>query len=275
MALIAASDLNDVLDAAVLYAQRTVGTEATDLGIGVVDGSWGAAGAAGEIRDVLLAMTDLEPVEALSAAALALGRSTSGIAIAAERLSALLAAVQSHGTRFGLPNVSNLDGLLSWFNVVDATNWQTLQAPFWRDLFAAWQGGTTGPSVWNVYFEVLQGATYANGLRKLVVGTGETAGFSVDGTKYCGGFPKVKVSGLSGSGTVTVTGDAYDPASRARQVGKTWTAAISGDGTVALTVGTAPANSLIAACSAIEAGVGISAGTFVVEAHRPSGRPLL
>jgi len=270
VALIEAADLNTILDACVLYAKRAIGTEAEDLGIGEAGGSWGAAGAAQDVQDAVLAMTDLEPVSAVAASVLQLIESASGIKVAAGHLGPLLSALQVHGTRFGLPNVTSLEGLLTYYNTVHATKWGALQAPLWRDLFQAWLGTSASP--WNVYFEAVGG----DGLRKLIVGTGETAGDSIDGALYAGGFPKLAVSGLSGSGTVTVTGSALDPATRQVSVGRTWTASVTVDGTVALAPGggsAAAANSLILACTLIEAAGGISAGTIVVEAHRPTGRP--
>ena len=127
----------------------------------------------------------------------------------------------------------------------------------------------------NLYYEVLQ-AVYANALAKLVVaGTAFTAGVVVDQTKYAGGTPQINVTAITGSGLVTVTGTAFNPATQQTVAGVTWTATASSTSVIALTPGTAPSNSLIGAVSAISVAAGITAGTIYVEAARPTGRPLL
>lgn len=171
--------------------------------------------------------------------------------------------------------IVSLDTYLTYLNVTHATKWQALCAPDFRDAFYAMAGAH--PSVQNVYFEIVQGATYANALRKLVVGTGQTAGASVDTTKYCGGFPKLVVSGFAGSAdTVTVTGTQYDPATKTATAGKTWTVSVTGNGTFTLAPGggtPAATDSLIAAVTSIVAGANITASTTIyAEAQRPSGR---
>lgn len=177
--------------------------------------------------------------------------------------------------RSEVSGVTSLDDYLTYLNITHATKWQCLFDPNYRDLFFAIRG--TYPSPENLYFEVIS-PTYANGLRKLVIGTGQTAGASVTTTSYCGGFPKITVSGSTGADTVTVTGTQYNPATNTATAGKTWTAAVTGDGTVALVSGggtPADTDALITACSGITAGGSLSAGTIIVEAHRPTGRPLL
>jgi hypothetical protein len=278
MSVIVASDLNAVLDPCVRFALRYVGTQASGYGVGVSGGVWGAVGAITDLKTVLVTtISDLDPIAALVQPIQTLDLSVNGVGQAANNLAPILSALQGHVTRFQVPNVRSLDDYLTYLNVSQATKWQALQHPYWRDLASSWQTGVY-PSAWNLYFEVLQGATYANGLAKFVVGTGYSVGQTIDTSMYAGGFPQLKASGITGTGLVTVTGTAYDPATKTATAGMTWTATVNANGVFTLVPGgatPAPANSLIGAVSAISAAVGITAGSIYVEAARPAGRPLL
>ncbi len=259
MAIISASDLNDLMDC-ILAAYLEQATAATAMSADYDD----ALTAVDAISDVDVKAFFLQTV--LNAQA----KITAPL-IYAPLSKSLFDRLNSHARRAG--DYAGLDAYLEFLNTGDATKWQALQHSSLYDLWPKLYNGRY-PSPENLYFEVLQGVTYANGLRKLVIGTGQTAGASIDSSKYAGGFGKIKVSGSSGSATVTVTGTAFNPATQSTQAGVTWTAAVSGDGTVALTPDTAPADSLIVACSNISAGGGLVAGTIYAEAHKPAGRPL-
>lgn len=275
MAVISASNLNATLDVLVRYYLRLVGTLASGYGAGVSGGAWGAVGAVQDLKTVVLAYGDLDQVSALANSIATLDAMAPGSVKATNDLSPTLSALQAHILRYQIPNVRGLDDYLTYLNTGLTPKWQALQHPSWNDLVAAWQS-TAVVSRWNAYFEVLQGATYVNALCKLVVGTGLTAGVSI-GANYAGGFPQLRVSGLTGSDVVTVTGTAFDPATKATAAGKTWTATVAANGVIALTPGgatPAPADSLILDGSIAAAG-GISAGTIYLEAARPAGRPAL
>jgi hypothetical protein len=119
-----------------------------------------------------------------------------------------------------------------------------------------------------VYFEVLQGTDYPNALRKLVVGTGQTAGYTIDAMMYAGGFAHLKWSGVTGSGTATVTGIWRKPdGTTATGNGTANVSGASGAASI-----TPPfTDALILSCSNISVS-GVTAGTLYVEAHRPFGR---
>lgn len=277
MSVITSTDLNAVLDAIGLYTKRLYGDGAT-YGMGDPAVAWGSAGAVDTLKTAILAMTDLDPVAAIIDQAVALEPATDAYLVAAGLTGPIIAALSSHVSSYGLASVLNLEQYLKYLNVGAGGTWNALQAPFWRDLFYRFSGGTY-PEEYNVYFEVLQGATYTNALMKFVVtgaGAGTpTDGVAVDSTKYCGGFAKANVSGLAGSGTLTVTGTAYDPVTMAISTSKTWTANITGNGVTALVVGSAPANSLIVDVTGVSIAAGITAGTIYIEAHRPTGRTLI
>lgn len=277
MAVITNADLNAFMDECIRYYLKMLGTSGSGYGMGIKNGAWGAAGAATNLDTLLLSMTDTEPIAALIDQVRELRDRTDGATVASGYLTPPIGALQAHVVAQQITDVTDLESYLKRLNVLLGSKWGALQDPNWRDIWFNVSGGVY-PEEYNLYFEVLQGATYPNALRKLVVGTGETAGFAIDSSKYAGGFPKLNVSGLTGSDTVTVTGTAYDPATMAVATSKTWTASVTGNGVVALAPGggsPAPADSLIVAAGAIAAGAGITAGTIYVEAHRPAGRPLL
>lgn len=245
---------------------------ATNYGAGEPGQTYLAAGAAQDIQAAVLASTDVVLIGAL------LTPATQGVsAVSASRITqnayrSLLNKLQRHVNQ--VSGTATLDQFLALQNNgVQATN-GALQNPAFRAIYHSWKG--VYPSARNLYFEILQGATYANALRKLVVGTGETAGTSVS-TDYAGGVPFLKVSGFTGSsGLVTVTGTEFNPVTGVRTTNKTWTATVTGDGDFALVSGggsAASSNALIVAVSGISAAGSITASTTIfVEARKPSGR---
>jgi hypothetical protein len=282
MAVISAANLNLVLDNSVLYSLKMQGTAGSGYGVGS-GGTFGCSLALAQMTTAVLAFGDLDPIQSLAQPLITASALCSGLSKAAADLYPILSALQSHVVRFQITGVRTLDDYLTSLNTGGVTKWQALQAPGWKDLAGAWVSGYTTPA-WNLYYEVLQGATFANGLGKWVVtgaGTGTLTSVATpfDGTLYAGGFPQVRVSSFGGSsGTVTVTGTAYDPVAKASVTGKTWTATVAGNGVVALVPGgatPAPTNSLIQLVTAIAASAPITAGTIYVEGTRPSGRPLL
>jgi hypothetical protein len=192
---------------------------------------------------------------------------------------AILNRIEKQVRALGLSGVNSLDQFLTYYNYgVGGTN-TALQSPYFREIFRNWKNAY--PTARNLYFEVLQGGefdgtTFANALRSLLVGTGQTAGASIS-TDYAGGVPYLKVLNFAGaSDTVTVTGTQYDPATGTRTAGKTWTATVDDNDDFALAAGgatPASANALICAGSGIVAGASITASTLIyLEARKPSGR---
>lgn len=169
-------------------------------------------------------------------------------------------------------SIVDLDSFMTWENFGNGvTYWQCLAPPDWANMYLALY--SVVPNHLNCYFDVLQGATYTNALAKLIVGTGTTLGASINilpGAQnqtpaYAGGYAWANVSGLTGSGLLTVTG--HDQAGNV----ETWTHTISGNGLTQLTP-SGRAYSLITSVSTVVAAGGISAATIYIEAHRPAGR---
>ncbi len=242
-------------------------------GLGTLGGGTGASDAA----DDLVAQVDslsINPTRDIGAQALRLQeRMNAAQAVRYANRDLMLALDRHARLRSGISGVYDLNTYLSHLNTADVTKWSAMMPDGYRNLHYACLDSY--PVASNVYFEIVQGGDFTNALRKLEIGTGETAGDAVDEAKYAGGFPKLNCTGITGSDTVTVTGDAFNPATQTVSEGVTWTASVSGDGVVALEEGTAPTDSLIVAATGISAGGSLTAGTIYVEAHRPSGRPAI
>lgn len=279
MAVITPTILNEILDAAVNASYMLIGETSNSYGYGQkASPTYGVVSEVGNAVTALLAADDLDPITALAQSLQSMQGSIDGLAKSASDWSALLTALQGHVTRYQLPNVNNLDSFLKYNNVGSGGTWLALQNPGWLGLASSWQSNQT-PSACNMYYEILQGSANPQGMGEFVVGTGYTGGASVPNSSgnplYAGGFPFLNVSGATGSGLVTVTGTAFNPADQSFHTGMTWTATVSGNGEIALSVGTAPANSFIQSVTGITAAAGLTAGTIYVEGHRPTGRRLL
>lgn len=298
MPIIDNTNFNSIMDNVCLGYYKLVGTSGSGYGMG--DSSYGCYDKLDDAVTVLAAVDDLDPSVDFGRALLALRDSMVASTRFGERAKALLAQLDRHMSRFGSSNFSTTETFLKYNNTTTVTKWQTLQDRAWRTIYNAIKGGSNYPANYNLYFEVLQGTLddaahlYTNGLGKcLVTGAGTrtyTAAVvegslidggssvgSIDSTKYAGGVGNLKVSGLTGTGNVTVTGIGFDPSTRAVTTSKTWITSVTanGDTTIVVGAGTAPANCLLIMVTDISIAAGISAGTIYAEAKRPSGRSLL
>jgi hypothetical protein len=234
---------------------------------GLGNGTSGASAKVQDMMDILLNCVNYDELDALLRPTKSLLDASIFTNFVSGTVSVFLSALSNLCGRSGLSGVSDLNTYATYYNLQAATKWHCLFNPVFRDVYALWRGGTY-PSAYNVYFEVLQGSEYPNALRKLVVGSGQTAGYTIDDTMYAGGFAYVTWSGVSGSGTATVTGTWR----------KTDGTTASGNGTVNVSGASGSAtitppfsNALILSCSNIAVS-GITAGTLYLEARRPSGR---
>lgn len=276
--MIGTEPLNKILDKTTSAYLRALGTSGSGYGTGLSTDTFGAADAIDDIKSFIQETGDLTVQTELGSGALRLESAYTVTELTKNSMRGWIATLDSHIRRAGSANYSNTESLLRYLNVTDSTKWQALQHPRWRDLYYAVRNSY--PEEYNVYFEVLQGGsfdgtTFTNGLRRLLVGTGETAGFtSMDPTKYCGGIPALVVTNFAGtSGTVTVTGTFYNPATQTTASGVTATFTVGGNGRFYRVGGTAATDALIVSCSAISAAGSITASTNIyVEAERPALR---
>lgn len=275
------TDVNLFLDHISRGYARTLG--GSSYGVGAIGDTDRAQGSAVDLLAAVIATADADilvgsaTVPGMLSDVSAWKASMSAKKIATPR--AVLNRIEKQVRALSLTGVNSLDQFLTYYNYGSGGTNTGLQSQYFRELFYQWKNAY--PTARNLYFELLQGAsfggtTFTNGLRKLLVGTGETAGDSIS-TDYAGGVPYLKVSGFAGtSGTVTVTGTQYDPATGTRTAGKTWTVTVTGNGNFALASGggtPASANALICAVSGISAAGSITASTLIyAEAWKPSGR---
>lgn len=285
---LSATKVNKFLDE--LSRMYALALGGSSYGIGSTGDTDRAADAAADLETYLAGLGDSAMQLALTRAVQATTAAMDAATLIGSKTRSVYNGLNGQVRALGITGVRTLDAYLSYLNYgVGGTN-TALQCPYFRELFAAWSNGTN-PTKYNLYFvvkagTVFDGVTYTNALRKWVVtgaGTGTaTAGTAVPndggGTpvyEYAGGVPYLAVSGLTGSGVVTVTGTQYDPATQTYTAGKTWTATVSADGDAALASGggsAASANALIVAVSAISAAAGITAGTIYAQAHAPTSR---
>lgn len=204
---------------------------------------------------------------------LVLGSTSAGIAqaLGSNPLASLENSCSAAGLGLSISTILGIETFAENYNITDATKWQCLFAPNFRDLWMVWRSSST-PQAYNYYFEVLQGATYTNGLRKLVVVAStptQTAGTDIDSTKYAGGYGQIVTTGFAGtSDTVTVTGLWRKTDGTTHSANGT--ATVTGNNTYVLTP--PAANELLITCTGITAGANITGLTCYVEAKRPAGR---
>lgn len=262
------------------------------FGMGIIGGDWGCTNNNNALFDALITAgadaggAGLNAVAALAQVAQNFQNNQGVQFYASQVLSQPLVAVQQQiASANAGSSIYTIDGYLQQLNCTNGvTFWQALMPPafglMWQDCF----GGAQKIGQYNMWQEVLQSTLYAYALGGLAVsGNVFTAGFDISSAGlYAGGFPYVNVTAVTGTGVITVTGTAYNPASVGTSTsplvtGATWqynlTSAVTGE--YALAPGgssPAPANSLIMKVTGISVAAGISAGQLYVESHRPLSR---
>lgn len=253
---------------------RAYGTSA-GYGIGPSGATDRAQGALYDLDAALAALGDNALVDALYTDLSNWMAGMTAVNVATHK--GFLGALESLLRDLALTGVGSLDQFLTYYNYGSGGTNTALMSPWFRDVFYRWKGAY--PTAYNLYYEctqgfVFQGTTHTNALRKLLQGTGQTAGDTIS-TNFAGGLPKLNCTVFNGaSDTVTVTGTQYNPADNTRTAGKTWTATVTATGVFTLASGggtPASANALICAVSGIVAGANITAGSIIfAEAQRPA-----
>lgn len=258
--------------AAILPVQVTVFTDkmtawylAVNAGLG--NGASGVSDKATGLQLLVFDLDDYEQEIALLQPSEQVRLASLASVYVAGTMSPFLSALSSLCAKAGIPGVHDLDTYATHYNLNATAKWQCLFPPDFRALYGLCRNGNY-PSAHNVYFEVQQGAAYPNALRKLVVGTGQTAGHDIDQQQYAGGFPYLRWSGVSGTGTVQVTG-LWRKTDGTTSTGTSTVNVSTASGTASISPPFA--NALILTCTDISVS-GISAGTLYAEAWRPSGR---
>src|ERR1044072_847230 len=253
--LIAASDLNTQWANIIKAFRRATGTAASAYGLGSVDGSWGAGSAVKAPKNSIFGSDYVDVILDTGAIVRDLGLALRPEKLLGELLRNTFRGYDNHAQRFA-PHASvvSLETLLTYLNT-DGGTWTALQDVWFREIYFYAFGRY--PSNWNCYQEILQGTInatdpgldhlYTNGMGKCVVtgaGTrtftkaavegvlidGGSAVGSIDSNKCAGGFGQLRITGITGTGVVTVTGIGFDPATRAVTTSKTWGTNVTGNG---------------------------------------------
>lgn len=278
---IAAADFNLFADRLCQMYERIRG--GSSYGVGVVGDTDKAYGALDDLLGDIATTADPDIIGGLYTVAKSARDSTYAERLMVRQSQAILERLNQLVRAAAIDSsITNIETWLAYYNTGAGGEWNALMpGPQWREIYYQWKRAY--PAIGNLYFKVVQGGTfrgttYTNALAKFVVsgaGAGTlTDGAAVDTTKYAGGLPKINCSGLAGSGNVTITGTGWNPATNAITASVTWITALSGDGLTAIVpgAGTAPADCLINNVTNITIAAGITAGTFYIEAHAPSGR---
>lgn len=273
MGLLTPTHANYLTDKITAMYLSTLGTSASGLGLG--DGTFGASAKATDITNLVQGSTqsvfaDIDLEIQLCPAAKKMGTTATMNTLWQSIASGFIRTLNSVATRSRTvdPSISGFDAFLLYYNYRTATLWQCLCPPDWGDAYGVALGSSVA-SWQNLYYEIKQGSSYkgttfTNGAGKFIVGTGYTAGSAVPLT-YAGGYAWAEWTGLTGTGTITVTGTNHD------QIVETWTGNITGaNSTIQLT----PVNSVYSLLRTVTniTTTGVSAGTIYIEAHAPSGR---
>ncbi len=289
MAIISVADLNYVLDSVGSAYLRGVGTSGSGFGVPANDQVFGFMDGLLKAKTRIASLGDLDIATALGPGIQRSTKLADGPSVLASIWMPFLAGLQSHLISAGLAGVSSFDTFLSYYNTGGGGTWTALVSGRTRRLYELWLGTGLALSATNFYADVykagtnVDGTSAPNGLMAGTIGApgsiSISSGVTIDSAKYAGGFPQLNSTGIAGSGIVTVTGTARDPATGAVVAAATWVATVSaGASTVALAPGgssPAPANSLILAGSTMTVAVGLTAGSITLEAAMPAGRSAL
>jgi hypothetical protein len=263
--------LGDKLTAAFLALKGTTGN-----GEGIGDGSWGVSLKASDLLAIVEGSTDssfadhlLEIPQVGNFKALddAVVLSTQWKSMFGS-IHTTIDAVARNGVSLDA-TVTNFETLLYWYNWLDATKFQAMMPPDWRELYFNQFG--VYPSPKNLYQEVLVGGATPDGLYESIISGSQTDGVVIDYTQYAGGYPYVEWTGGVGTGayTITVTGKDQDNAVETWEITGSNVAA-SDTGTIA--VGQTNAYSLVTDVTSFSVDAGITAGTFHVSSRPPLTR---
>lgn len=260
--------LNRTLDDYCKVYDQLLGTSSIPYGVGAPGNNWGANYTLYQLYDVIRQdAADRRFVEAMLPV---LSRTfqvrADARAIALALAFPAISAINGVVARYDIPGVLTLDDYLVLKNTGEPTKWQALQHPNWLKIHEQ----VRIPSRVNMWFRIVESSRYPDGLGRRTASS-FTAGDAVP-NQYAGGFPRLKVNSVTGTGVVTVVGSAMNPATKDVVSGVTWSANVTGTGLFTLQPGTAPADSLILSVTDMTLGIGIAAIDCVAEAHPPASR---
>lgn len=270
------SELNSILDYSELIAKAILFAYGQRLDNDPIAG-WGDGGIAlnqFDLENAFLTNTlDLEFSNAIGPALYQLRAQSTASVAAANYFSDLFSRIGQviQGMAVG-PNVIALDQYLTYYNVGAGGTNQALQSPYVR-----WVMESLGmnPNRANFCYVAY---TAGNHVGAQIGGVFSAGSKTVDTAKFVGGMPRLKFATFdSNNGAVTVTGECWNPATQAIEVGKTWittggtfTAALEERVLIPGGASPAPANALMTKATAMG---GVNAGNrFEARLYPPTGR---
>lgn len=214
----------------------------------------------------VLVTEDETVVQTLLGTMITLRQSAGYSALVYARLGAPVRALTQLALNLKITGVSDLASLLAFFNTGTGGPWACLLPSSFGALYTIIYPSSTALPAASTFY-----ADPGTNLGAFTVGGAFSAGTTLGSASVAGAaVANLVVGGFAGAGgTVTVTGTAR-LASGATATGRTFTAAITGNGTVALTPLTA--GDLLLSVSGITAPGGMTAGTLSVVTAVPAGR---
>jgi len=164
----------------------------------------GAAAKAVALVNRVMSESDPDLLMALLPSARGIQRATDSVALASGLAHNLLLALNTQIRRLGLTNVRDIESYALAVNTAADTAWRLLLHPAFALLYTPYRRGADAPPL--AYAAIIDSSVHANSAGKLIVGTGFTDGAAVDANKYAGGYIVARWNGVSGSGTLTVSG---------------------------------------------------------------------
>lgn len=254
-------------------AIKLIGTTGNAEGLGT--GGWGASKSAVDLNAALKATDDDDLLSEGLSATILLKSKTLLAGLATEIYAPICTALARMGAKDTVSLATSFDEFCRYYNIGAGGPYACLLAPEFVQIYALSGAGTL--SQYAGFFSIKQGTLYTNAIAKKVVGGAFTAGTNVNSALYAGGRARIKWSGMSGTGAVTVTGT-WRKADGTLVLAKTgaYTISAAASGTEDLVphstdVGTG--GLLVAVDDAgIAAGGTLASGTIYVETHEPTGR---
>lgn len=243
------------------------GTSGSGYGMGdsslALGSDWGCSRKNRELETIVLAWQDYDLGIALLQPTHRINDQAPHVPLARALYFDLLNTLNLVCRNTGLTGVTDIDSFADYYNFGAGGPYAALLAPDFRDLFHAVYGAY--PDARNVYAPAI-----ANMGQHAVAGA-FVDGSAVDTTKYAGfTILQAQVSGWAGSsGTLTVAVSGRDVAGN-NATGH-WTATISGNGNVNLTVGSSTVK-IATDVTGITLPGTMTAGTVVIAGLIPSGR---
>lgn len=267
MPTITAQDLTQFTDKVSALFLALQGTQASGLGAGdssqIIGNDWGMSRKGRDLLNIVLSWQDYDLSSYLLNAVHNIQNVAPYQALSVIVLQPVLRALNQSCAGSGISGVTNIDTLAQYYNTGAGGPYTGLLPPTYRTLHNLIFGSY--PSAINVY------ASAIDDMGQITAGGGFTPGTGVDVTIYAGFLQlTAATTGFGGTGgTLSVAVSGYS-ATGAAATG-TWTATLSGNGTLTLIPGASPCV-IVTSITDITLPGGMSSGTTIIGGIVPTGR---